>query len=113
MYTGSLAPVSNKEDWIAISPLVDDDGADVTLTGTTFEMFICREGCPNSSVLSGSTTDGRITFPTTTSFQWWFTADDMGALCAGTYDVFLRVTIAGVVTQIMSCTVPVLEGGPS
>jgi hypothetical protein len=37
----------------------------------------------------------------------------MSALCAGTYDVFLRVTIAGVVTQILSASVPIIEGGPS
>jgi hypothetical protein len=37
----------------------------------------------------------------------------MADLCAGTYDVFLRVTIDDVVTQILSCTVSVVEGGPS
>jgi hypothetical protein len=113
MYTGSLAAVSNREDWIAVSPLIDEDGTEVTLTGATFEMFICRQGSPGSTVLSGSTDDGKITLPTTTSFQWAFTPTDMAALCAGTYDVFLRVTIDDVVTQILSCTVPVVEGGPS
>jgi hypothetical protein len=113
MYTGSLAAVSNKEDWIATSPLIDESGDEVTLTDATIEMFICRQGCPNSSVLSGSTTDGKITLPTATSFQWAFTPDDMSMLCAETYDVFLRVTIDDVTTQILSCTVAVVEGGPS
>lgn len=113
MYTGSLAAVSNREDWIATSPLIDEDGDEVTLTDATLEMFICARGCPDTAVLSGSTTDGKITLPTTTSFQWAFTPDDMSVLCAGTYDVFLRVTIDDVVTQILSCTVPIVEGGPS
>jgi len=113
MYTGSLAPVSNKEDWIAVSPLIDDDGAEVTLTDATFEMFICLQNDPINSVLSGSTADGKITLPSATTFQWAFTPADMDVLCAGTYDVFLRVTIAGVVTQILSCTVPIVEGGPT
>lgn len=113
MYTGSLAPVSNKEDWIAVSPLIDDDGAEVTLTDATFEMFICLQNDPINSVLSGSTADGKITLPSATTFQWAFTPTDMANLCAGTYDVFLRVTIAGIVTQILSCTVPIVEGGPT
>lgn len=113
MYTGSLAAVSNREDWIAVSPLIDDDGAEVTLTDASFEMFICRQGCPNDAVLSGSTADGKITLPSATTFQWAFTPDDMSVLCAGTYDVFLRVTIDDVVTQILSCSVPIVEGGPT
>lgn len=113
MYTGSLAAVSNREDWIAVSPLIDDDGAEVTLTDASFELFICREGCPTTPVLTASTDNGKITLPSTTTFQWAFTPDDMGTLCAGTYDVFLRVTIDDVVTQIMSASVPIVEGGPA
>src|SRR3954470_19992009 len=113
MYVGSLAPVSNREDWVAVSPLIDDDDAEVTLTDATFEMFICPQGCPDHAVMSGSTSDGKITLPTTTTFQWAYTPDDMSVLCPGTYDVFLRVMIDGVVTQILSATVPIIEGGPS
>lgn len=113
MYTGSLAAVSNREDWIAVSPLIDDDGAETDLTAADFEMFVCREGCPHSPVLTASIGNGKITLPSSTTFQWAFTPDDMGTLCAGTYDVFLRVTIAGTVTQIMSASVPIVEGGPA
>lgn len=113
MYTGSLAAVSNKEDWIAVSPLIDEDGAEVTLTSATFEMFICKQNDPTSAVLTASTANGKITLPSATTFQWWFTPSDMDDLCAGTYDVFLRVTIDSIVTQIMSCTVPIVEGGPT
>lgn len=113
MYTGSLAAVSNREDWIQTGSLVDDADAEVDLTLATFEMFVCRQGYPDSPVLTGTIANGKITLPTTTSFQWAYTPDDMGTLCAETHDVFLRVTIAGIVTQIMSCTLPVVEGGPS
>ncbi len=113
MYTGSLAAVSNKEDWIAVSPLIDEDGTETTLTGASFEMFICRQGQPDVSALSGSTADGRITLPSTTTFQWHYTPTDMDALAAGTYDVFLRVTINSIVTQVLSATVAVVEGGPA
>ncbi len=113
MYVGSLAPVSNREDWVAVSPLVDEDDEEVTLTGATFEMFVCPQGCSDNPVLSGSTDDGKITLPSTTTFQWAYTPDDMSVLRPGTYDVFLRVTIAGVVTQILSASVPIIDGGPS
>jgi hypothetical protein len=113
MYTGSLAAVSNKEDWIGVSPLIDDDNEEVTLTDATFEMYVCRQDYPENAILTATTANGKITLPSATTFQWAFTPDDMAALCAGTYDVFLRVTIANVVTQIMSCTVPVVEGGPA
>lgn len=113
MYTGSLAAVSNKEDWIAISPLIDESGEEVDLTAATLELFVCRQGCPETAVLTASTGNGKITLPLSTTFQWAFTPDDMATLCAGTYDVFLRVTIDDVVTQILSCTLPVVEGGPT
>ncbi len=113
MYTGQLAPVSNKEDWIATSPLIDEDGSEVTLTDATIAMFICRQGSADSAILSGSTADGKITLPSATTFQWHFTPTDMAALCAGTYDVFLRVTIDDIVTQILSCAVSIVEGGPA
>jgi hypothetical protein len=113
MYTGSLGTVSNKEDWIGISPLIDEDNTEVTLTGATFVMHVCKQTDPDTAVLTASTANGKITLPTTTSFQWAFTPSDMDDLCAGTYDVFLRVTIDDVVTQILSCTVSIVEGGPA
>jgi hypothetical protein len=113
MYTGNLAAVSNREDWIAVSPLIDENGAEVTLTNVTFEMFVCRQGTSDTAVLTGSTSNGKITLPSATTFQWHYTPTDMGALCAGTYDVFLRVTIDDVVTQILAAEVSIVEGGPS
>lgn len=113
MHIGSLAPVARGEDWIAISPLIDDDNAEVTLTDVEIVLSICREGCPNTAILTASTTNGKITLPTTTSFQWWFTADDTASLCAGTYDVFLYVVIDDVRSQVIAGTVPIVEGGPS
>lgn len=113
MYTGALAPVSNREDWIATSPLIDDDGTETTLTTASIELFVCCQGDPQNALLTASTDNGKITLPTSTSFQWWFTTDDMATLCAGTYDVFMRVTIDDVVTQIMSATVQIVEGGPT
>jgi hypothetical protein len=113
MYTGTLAAVSNQQDWVETGTIIDDDGEEVTLTDATFEMYICRQNDSKNAVLTATNANGKITLPTATSFQWWFTQEDMNDLCAGTYDVFMRVTIDGVVEQIMSATVPVVEGGPN
>jgi hypothetical protein len=113
MYQGSLAPVSNRENWTVTSPLIDDNGDEVTLTDAEFYLFVCRQGCPTTPVLSASTDAGTITLPTSTTFEWDFSPDDMAVLCAGTYDVFLRVTIDDVTTQILSATMQVVEGGPA
>ncbi len=57
MYQGSLAPVSNREDWIVQSPLIDEDGEAVLLTDATINVYVCRQGCPTTAVLEGSTDD--------------------------------------------------------
>lgn len=114
MYQGALAPVSNREDWIVQSPLIDEDGNEVLLTSATLKVYICRQGSPDSAVLEGSTTDGKITLiDSDLAFQWAFDPEDMSVLCAGTYDVFLRVTIDSITTQILAATVQIVEGGPT
>jgi hypothetical protein len=112
MYQGALEPISNRQDWIEVSPLIDDDGSEITLTDATLKVWICRQGCPTSALLSGSTDDGKITLPTATTFQWAFTPDDLSVLCAGTYDIYFRSTIDDITSQILAATIQVVEGGP-
>jgi hypothetical protein len=112
MYQGALSPISNREDWIVSSPLIDDDGSEITLTDATLEMWVCRQGCPQTALLSGSTDDGKITLLDTTNFQWAFTPNDMSVFCAGTYDVYFRATVDGITSQILAATIPIVEGGP-
>lgn len=114
MYTGSLAAVARGEDWIATSPLIDADGEEVTLTDVDIVMSICKQGNSDTAVLTASIDNGKITLPTSTTFQWWLTTSDTAQLDAGTYyDVFLYVVIDDVRSQILSCTVPIVEGGPT
>lgn len=113
MYMGSLGPIARGEDWIAVTPLIDDDDEEVTLTGAEIVLSICRQGCPEAAILTASTTNGKITLPSATTLQWWFDQDDTAALCAGTYDVFFYVIIDGIRSQIISGTVPIVEGGPA
>lgn len=112
MYTGTLAPFSNREDWIITGTLVDEDtGSDVDLTGADLFFYVTKQNCPDSAELTATDGDG-ITYPTSTSYQIAFTDDDVSDICPGTYSVFLRVTIAGVTTQVMAATVECKHGGP-
>lgn len=112
MQRGTLAPFSNREDWQITGSLVDDDGAAVTLTGSTMEFYLTRQGNPSTAELTGSTTNGKITLPTTTSFQLDFDVTDVSDLNPGTYEAFLRITKSGVTTQLIAGTMEVVEGGP-
>lgn len=118
MYTGSLAPASNREDLIITSPLIDDDGNEVDLTNADLYFFICRQGCPDSVLISGEyvdgVSDGKMSLVNTNlAWQVQFTPDDMSRLCAGTYDVFMRCVISNTTTQIIAATIPIVEGGPN
>ncbi len=117
MYTGSLAPQSNREDMILTSPLIDDDGNAVDLTNADLYFYICRQGCDNHTLLSASyvdgVSDGISLVDTNLAFEVQFTPDDMGTLCAGTYDVFMRCVISDTTTQIIAATIPIVEGGPN
>lgn len=112
MYTGSLGAVSNREDWIVNITLVGADGTLFDITqASEIETFVCPQGCPNSPVLSASLDDG-ITLTDANTLQWAFDADEMSALCAAQYDVFARVTINSIVTQMLSASIAIIEGGP-
>lgn len=113
MYLGSFAAVARGEDWIAVTPLIDEDDEEITLTDVTLVMSICRQGCPDTALLTASTANGKITLPSTTTLQWWFNQDDTALLCAGTYDVFFYAMIDGIRSQIASASVPIVEGGPA
>jgi len=112
MYVGSVGAFSNDEEWRLDGLLLDDDGEEVTLTGATLEFYIAKEQAPRNALLTATTADGKITLPTATSFQILFDPEDVADLVIGTYSAFLKVTISGVRTQIISGTVQVIEGGP-
>jgi hypothetical protein len=114
MYTGSLPAIARGEDWIENSPLINEDNEEILLTDATIEMYVCRQGCPDSPLLTATTGNGKITLINADlAYQWSFTKEETHGLCAGTYDVFQRVTISAVRTQIMSATIPIVEGGPA
>lgn len=112
MYTGSLGSVSNREDWIVSINLIGDDGTQFDLTGAEIVTYVCKPGCPNSPLLSGSIDDGVITLSDNYTMQWFFDDATMKNLCPAQYDVFCRVTLDDITTQLLSASIAVVDGGP-
>lgn len=107
MYEGSLGKVSNREDWIQTIECVDENGADVTITGATIELAVRKNG-DSTATLTADTTDG-ITI-STPSFTFTFDSTDMANLDAGQYEVGVVIEIAGVRTQLIVGTVSIVDG---
>lgn len=112
MYTGSMGAVSNREDWIVNISFIGDDGSlfDMT-TASDIETFICPLDKPHSPVLTASLNNG-IVLADDNTMQWHFAESDMANLCAAQYGVFSRITVGGIVTQTLSASVAIIEGGP-
>jgi hypothetical protein len=111
MLTGTLSEVSNQADWIEAFELIDtdtDEAVDVS-DATEIEIEIKTKGRDNV-LLSATLTDETIEHIETGVFQWTFTATQMATLCAGTYDVKLRITKDSIVTQLFIGTLPVVDG---
>lgn len=111
MLRGSLGQISNRATWTESGELVDDDtGELINLTGYKLEIEV--ETAKGSRVLYGSDVGGQITYPTSTSFQFTFSASQMGRLDAGTYNVGLLITddVTAEVTQAFIGSVAVIDG---
>lgn len=62
--------------------------------------------------LTASTTDGKITRPSSGHFTWTFTEPEASTLCSGQqYKVAARMTLAGVVSMIFLNALVVEEKG--
>jgi hypothetical protein len=110
MLTGTLAPVSNQENWDIIDSVLDaDTGAAVDLTGAVI-VFEVRSEDTGQTVLSATTGNGKITIIDTGVYQVSFTRADMQALCKGYYDVGCVITLNGKTQQFIAGTLPVLDG---
>jgi hypothetical protein len=110
MYAGTLPPVTNAADWIqSLEIRSTTDNALVDLTGATIEVEIRdKRGC---SVLSGSTSDGKVTIPSLGTVTITFRVSSMDDLTPGLYRVHARIVLGGDTTQLLTLDLPVQDGG--
>lgn len=112
MYTGTLGAMSNREDWIVNISFTDEGGDAFDISSAqSIGVYICRQGCPNDPVLTATLGSG-IVLTDNFTMQWAFTENDMQRLHPSQYDVFCRVEIGNITTQVLSASVAIVEGGP-
>jgi len=108
---GSFAPTYNSETWTEVAAIDDEDtGTAFDLSTSLIEMEVRdQNGCRR---LYGSTADGKLVVIDDEGFEFTFTAAEMSTLCAGSYNVFIRLTdsITGI-SETWGGALPVLDGG--
>ena len=108
MYQGSVATFTNREDWLFdVMEIVDDDtGELIDLTSALITVGIYSE---RGQLLAGSTDDGTITLPDSTSFQILFTRDQITGFC-GTLNVGVTIFNGGLTKSFIVGSITVLQG---
>jgi hypothetical protein len=123
MFTGQVDVITNTQTWrsIVYDHVDEDDGTitdlttvsplDIVVTISQQSADCCNPvGLNSSSVIAtASIANGKVTIPGP-GFQWQFEVNDLSNLCAGTYRLVVKVTIAGFVQDMIDGTIAVLEG---
>ncbi|MET3308115.1 hypothetical protein [Bradyrhizobium diazoefficiens] len=109
MYTGYLAPTSNRSDWTETILLEDSESGDVIdLTGCRVTLTMWdQQRCAR---LTADSDAGTITFPDVGYFTWDFPASTMAGLCPGAYQIGVRITRDERTVQLIIGNVNVMEG---
>lgn len=115
MFTQSFRRASNRADWRWSATLTDaTTGAAIDLTGASLAIALAEPGSTQRSPLvSGSTTDGRVTITGAAAGQFSVVLprSAMVDLDAQHYEVGLTVVLAsGAVHQLVIATLPIADG---
>ncbi|WP_445215458.1 hypothetical protein ACKWRH_23550 [Bradyrhizobium sp. Pa8] len=109
MYTGYLAPQSNRSDWTETILLEDTESGEVIdLTGCRVTLTVRDEN--RCARLTADSDAGTITFPDVGMFTWDFDHNTMRGLCAGAYQVGVRISRDERTVQLIIGSVNVMEG---
>lgn len=110
MYVGTFPAASNRQSWTKTFEVVDEDtNSDLDLTGASI-VFEIRDPRNHLSILSATTTNGKVSIIDTGVFTVSFSLSDMQTLYPLTYEVGCTVTINGETMQYIVGTLPVLDG---
>jgi hypothetical protein len=110
MYTDTLPPVSNRATFEeAVQCFDDEQNAPLDISEAT-EILIEIADC-GCAVLSARLSAGQVFIAETVGvFSFVFSAEQMGCLCAKTYDFNVLVTAGGETAQAMASQLPVING---
>lgn len=107
----TLAPLSNKEDYIESFEAFDENGAAIDLTTATI-VFAIKDAEGSSPMLSASTGDGKITVSTTVATVAIPQSEISGAVRWGgkVYQVGCVITLNNVPRQFFIGTIQIYDG---
>lgn len=110
MYTGPLAPTSNRADWRFNIELLTPTNDFVDFTGATIIIAITPDEQINP-LITGSNIDGHVTVTGPGAAAVAFARSEMTTLLPASYKVGITVKLAdGVTHQIFAGTLPVVDG---
>jgi hypothetical protein len=110
MFLGTLDPASTRADWEYIVSLIDhetDEPLDLAGASILAELRDRRSG---ATVLSASTSNGRISAIDIGTFRILLSASDMRTLRADTYEIGGIYTLNGTTRQFIIGLLPILDG---
>ena len=103
----TLAPLSNREDYIESFNAFDENGDAIDLTGATIEFAVAEPNC--SPVLSASTDDGKIVISTTLA-TITIPQSEVDGVLPKNYNVGCTIDLNGVVRQFFIGTMQIYDG---
>jgi len=113
MFTGQVAVISNRADWLSdVIELEDEeDGSTIDLASDAYTVDISvyikdNDHCRREI---GTLDNGKVVIDGP-GFHWQFSADDLCQFCAGTYKCGVKITINGFITDLIIGDVAILEG---
>lgn len=120
MYTGQVASISNREDWVSdFVQIVDEDtgsvlnilNPDIGFDASVYirDMDGCQQLTP-ATIANGGVVVSASDVADEPGLQWSFSDASLGCLCAGTYMCGLKVTANGRVSDVIVGTLAVIEG---
>jgi hypothetical protein len=110
MFNARLEPVAQGSDWTQFIHVRDGaDGEDIDFTGCDIEATLKHVG-RNSIVVSGSTTDTRVTIVQPGVIYLEFLADDLKNLSIGDYEIGLTVRRDGYTESLVIGALPIVDG---
>lgn len=111
MFTGNLAPISNRADWIDAFQILDFETSEpIDISDASEIEVIIRKQISKEELRRVALTDGGIVHIETGTFQWTFPASQLQDLCAETYECVARIVKDGIPSTLMISALPVIEG---
>ena len=120
MISGSLAPVTNREDLELQVELFDEEAGELFDISTATEVVIevvprntasSRDyGYRGQGALSATLSSGQVTIAELGVVECVFLEAQMRGLCTGTYDIGGTITKDGRTAQFLLGTLPILDG---